>query len=225
MDFACTRLSTRRMCLIAVYADRGRTRDVINRVEDALSRTTIIPIRPSSLLAGKKSFKERPSLCRLLLDLGDRWRWRGLNRRVVALLQARRKILQLAVFYSHGINVPDWLFFQRSRGQYCRIVARRGLRGEGVNGRGGESAREIGCGWPRKPGAPPASRICRNRSTRCCRHSMVQSDENPPMRCHRGTDAHRNNHDLTGRDTGSNSARDDVAMARRASQPVSRRAD
>ena len=101
------------MGLVSVDADGRRTRDVIDRINDSLSGTAIVADTDSSLLAREKGFEKRTAFCRLLLNLGDGGRWRGFSGRFVGL-QAGSKMLQLAVLYRYGIDVPDWSFFQRS---------------------------------------------------------------------------------------------------------------
>lgn len=91
MNLACARQRTRRMGLAAVDGDRGRAGDVVDGVENALSRTAAVAERAPSLLTSKKGFEERAPLCRLLLYMTYRGRRRGFGWWLV-LLQARRKI-------------------------------------------------------------------------------------------------------------------------------------
>jgi hypothetical protein len=102
------------MGLISVDAHRGWTGDVVDGIEDALGWASEIADRAPSLLASKEGFKEGASLCRLMLDVSQGGRRRGLNGGF-ACLQGRGEILQLGIFYSHGVNVPGRLLFQRSR--------------------------------------------------------------------------------------------------------------
>lgn len=116
VDFAGAWVGPWRMSLMTVDSDRSWTRDVIDRIEDALSRASMIADRAPSLLASKKSFEKRTTFCRLMLDLSQRGWWRGLNGGF-APLQGRGEILQLGVFYGHRVKVPvpGRLLFQRSR--------------------------------------------------------------------------------------------------------------
>ena len=114
MDFTRTRQSSWRVGLAAVDADRSWTGDVVDGIEYALCRAAAVAERASSLLTSKERFKERASLGRLLLYMSDgRW-WRCVGW-WFPLLQPRRKIAQLAVFYRQRIDVRHWLLFQRSR--------------------------------------------------------------------------------------------------------------
>ena len=114
MNFACAWLGTGRVGLLAVDADRSRSGNVVDGIKDPLCRAAAIAQRTSSLLTRKESLKERAAFGRLLLDLGD-GRWRRSLGRCVVRLQAGSEVLQLRVFYSDGIDVPDRLLFQRSR--------------------------------------------------------------------------------------------------------------